>query len=995
MRTRAMATGAAQRQRWRGLRWGRLVLALALAAAAAAAQEADRRATDVPSAETADLDLSAPLPLDPLVRTGTTRSGVRFYVRRNSRPEGRAELRLVVRSGSLQEDERQLGLAHFVEHMAFNGTEHFAKNEAIEYLRSIGMEFGADVNAFTGFDRTVYQLRVPTDDEEAVERGLLILEDWASGLTFAAEEIDRERGVVIEEWRGGRGAAARISDQHLPVLLAGSPRATRRPIGDPDLLRTFPHEDLIRYYRTWYRPERMAIVAVGDFDPERMQRRIERAFRKLGSRQARRQRAESERPAEIEDRVELSSADRFSLATDPEIQRPRLEHVVRHAAPRGGSIGDFRDDLIDSLFLRMFNQRLGELLQQAEPPFLSAGAGLQRVDASTVLFTLAMSPQEGLLLEGLDSVAVEAERVRRHGFLDSELERQRGVFLRAFERAWEERDTTSSGAFVADYIDHFVDAEPYPDAAQRLDLVRRLLPAITLEEINARSQRWSSGDDRVTLLTAPDSEAEDLPDGEAILDRLEAVREREVEPWVDEVSTTPLMETLPEPGEVTTRRQIEELDLHHWSLSNGIEVYLKVTDFKRDEVLLRAFSPGGTSLVSEEEFPSAVMSQTVLGISGLGEHSMIELGKMLSDKVVSISPTLDEEGEGFQGGGSPQDLETLFQLLHLQATAPRDDPEAFASFENRMAGLVRNRRSRPEIVFGEAIEEALYDDHPRRQPFDEAFLERIDHDTVLRVHRERFADLGDFTFVIVGAFELDAMEALVERYLASLPSEGRREAPRDVGVRIVPGEVTREIAMGVEEKAQVQLVLSGAFEQSVEERLRLHVMVEVLRSRLRDRVREDLGGTYGVGLSASTSHWPTESFRLTVSFGADPERIDELVEVVFEEMDRMRREAPEVSELEKVRETERRNRETALRQNGFWLGTLAYSLERGEDLTNILTFDQRLSAVDVETIRQAAGKYLKRENLGRFVLRPAAAGGDASPQAGSQEDPSQIEEEAA
>jgi zinc protease len=915
--------------------------------------------------------LAALLPSDPLVRTGTTRSGVRYYVRQNSRPEGRAELRLVVASGSLHEDDRQLGLAHFVEHMAFNGTDHFEKNEAIEYLRSIGMEFGAGVNAFTSFDRTVYQLRLPTDDSAALKKGLLILEDWAAGLSFEPAEIERERGVVIEEWRGGRGAAARVRDQHLPVLLAGSRRAERQPIGDPDLLQSFAHQDLLRYYRTWYRPERMAVIAVGDFDAAEMERRIERAFRKLGNRKSRSRRAPAQ--PEVVDEVQLAPGDRISVVTDPEIQRSRIELILRHRSERSGTVGEFRDDLIDSLFLQMFNERLGELLQLAEPPFLGAGAGLQRVDDTTLLYSLALSPSEGRELAGLEALAVEAERVRQHGFLEAELDRQRVDFVRAFERAYEERETTDSRSFVDGYVDNFLDGDPYPDVGQRLELVRQLLPGIEIAEINTRARSWSTGEDRVILVTAPEEGAEALPETDQILQLVQDVRGREVEPWVDEVSSTPLIEELPQPGEITNRSTLADLGVTHWTLSNGIEVYLKPTDFKKDEVFLRAFSPGGTSLVSDEDYPSAEMAETILGLSGLADHSLIELGKMLTGKVVSVSPTLEEESEGFRGGGSPEDLETLFQLLYLQATAPRYDTQAFASFTTRMTGLLRNRRSRPEVVFGETIEEALYQNHPRRQPLDEEFVSRVDHQRALQVYRERFADFSDFTFVIVGSFEISKLEPLVERYLASLPAAGREEAPRDLGIRVAEGTVEREVAMGMEEKAQVQLVLSGPFVQSVEERLRLQVMVEVLRNRLRDRVREQLGGTYGVSVSASTSHWPQPSYRLGVSFGSDPQRIDELIAVVFDEMDRMTRELVASEELEKVRETERRNRETALQQNGFWLGSLSYALEKGEDLAQILTFEDRLTVVDLEAVRGAAQAYLGRENLGKFILRPAAA----------------------
>ncbi|HVS13956.1 MAG TPA: insulinase family protein [Thermoanaerobaculia bacterium] len=943
-------------------RW--LLLAGPLLGACVSAGVLEPPAGAPPDVEAATVTLDRALPGDPAVRRGRLANGLRYAVRGNHRPEDRAELRLVVKAGSLLEDEDQRGLAHFVEHMAFNGTRRFEKQELVESLRAIGMRFGADLNASTGFEQTIYQLQVPTDDDALVERALLILHEWAQGLTFDPEEIDRERGVVIEEWRGRRGAGARVFDRQLPVLLAGSRHAERLPIGVPEVLSSFEPETLVRYYRDWYRPDLMAVVAVGDFDPDAMVRRIVKRFSKLRS--PPRPRAPSEWP--VPERPETA----VSRVKDPELTVSRVQVSYKHPARSARVVGDFREGLVEGLFTALLNARLRERLQEADPPFLGASSSLGSLTRDRDLYSLSATVHEGRMIEGLAALLEEAERARLHGFQPTELERMRADFLRSFQRQYEERDTTPSAVHASRLVGELLEGDPTLDAATRYRLAQRFLPEIALEEVNDQAARWMSAADRVILVTGPEKEGAELPEAEALVATFERVREREVAPYEDRVADGELMPQPPAPGRIASRDRIAELDVEVWRLDNDVRVVLKPTDFKKDEIRLSAFSPGGTSLAADDAWVPAVTATSVLGLGGLGDHDLVTLQKLLSGKSAGASAYIGETSEGLAGGGSPQDLETIFQLVHLTVTAPRADPEAFASYRSRMAGLVANRRAQPEVVFQDTLSEVMSQGHPRRRPFDEELLARTDLEASLAFYRERFADFSDATFVMVGAFSLEQVEPLVERYLASLPGNGRRESWRDLGVRTPRGVIERTVRKGLEPKAQVVQLFTGPFEQSWVNRHRLQSLVEVLQDRLRQRVREELGGTYGVSVSSGTSFEPVEEYTLRISFSCDPERVDDLRAAVREELERIREAPVDAQEIRNVQETQRRARETALEQNGFWASVLGFVFERDLDPLEILRYEDRVASLDADELLATARRTLDFDNVATFLLLPEA-----------------------
>jgi zinc protease len=902
------------------------------------------------------------LPVDAAVVAGRLPNGMRYFIRPNSRPAKRAELRLAVNAGSILEDDDQLGLAHFAEHMAFNGTRRFAKQELVDFLERIGMQFGADLNASTSFDETVYQLVVPTDSADLLVRGIEILEDWAHGVTFDPAEIEKERGVVIEEWRLGQGAGHRMLQRQLPVLFRGSRYADRLPIGTRESLQSFSPAALRRFYQDWYRPDLMAVVAVGDFDPGAVERLIREHLGRVPARSAPRPRADETVPARDSAAVAIAS-DREATSTSVRVYflRPGKED---------GTVASYRRSLVARLYAQMLNGRLQELSQRPNPPFIGAGGGEDRLVRNTEAFTLGAALADSAVRTGLEAVLVEAERVERHGFTAAELERARQDLLRLYEQAYTERDKTESVAFAEEYVRHFLTGEPIPGIAHEFELVKRLVPGITLEETNRAARDWFATRDRVLLVNAPAKPGVPLPSGADLLGLFEQVQGRDIAPYVETVSQAPLVAADLPAGRIVAEGRDSALGLTRWTLANGVRVIVKPTDFKADEVLLTAFSPGGTSLLPDSLFRNATFASRVVDLGGLGDFTAIELQKKLAGKVAQLGPYIGGYEEGLQGQASPRDLELLLQLVYLHFTAPRADPGAFDAFRANFRAAIANRSASPAVAFQDTLAVTLAQHHPRSRPLTAAVVDSLDLDRAIRVYRDRFADAGDFTFVVVGSFSLDSLRPLVERYLANLPALNRRERWRDVGIRPPTGRVEREVRRGIEPKSQTQLVISGGLAYSRTERFLLDALAAILDIKLREALREDLGGTYGVTVRATPSRVPREQYSLSIGFGSAPERVPELLRAVDAQIDSLREQGAAAKELEKVRETLVRSEETGLRQNEYWLARLAAAERNGDEAAGYLDSRDLLPLLTPERLRDAARHYLDRTNVVRVTLYP-------------------------
>ena len=919
-----------------------------------------QQTTTVVDHRTAPLDLA--IPPDPTVHKGRLDNGLTYYVRHNAKPEQRAELRLFVNAGSLLEDDDQQGLAHFVEHMAFNGTKNFAKQQLVDYLELIGTRFGADLNAYTNFDETAYQLKVPTDDPEIVATAFQILEDWAHGISFDDEEIDKERGIIVEEWRLGRGVGARLRDKQFPIMFQGSRYAERLPIGKIDIIENAPYEALRRFYRDWYRPDLMAVVAVGDFDVEEIVGLIREHFGSIPA-------AKDPRPRPSYP-VPPHDDTLFSIDSDPELTSTTASIYYKHPAQGEGTYGDYRRSLVEGLYHGMLNDRLAEVTQQSNPPFLVANSSMGAFVRTATVFAQHVRVEDGKLTEGLGALLEEVERVEQHGFTASELERAKTNIRRGYEQASRELDKLDSGPFADEYGRNFFIQEPIPGIPVEQIMVERFLPTIDLDEVNRLAREWIREDNRVIVVNAPQKEGLELPSEKQLLAVFNEVEGRDLEPYVDRVRDEPLLAELPQPGPVVAESHIDELGVTEWRLANGVRVVLKPTDFKNDQIILTGFSPGGHSLVDDSRYTSSLFATSILGESGIGAFDAIELAKALAGKVASVQAYIGELEEGLSGFASPQDLETMFQLLYLQVTAPRVDEEAYQSLMSRLRVVLANRESQPGTVYRDKLNEVLSGGHPRRQPLTEAVLDDIDPQVALEVYRERFADASDFTFVLVGNFEPDQIRPLVETYLGGLPSSQRHETWRDIGVRPPSGVVEFSVEKGLEPKSQVQLIFTGDATWSRQAQHEMGSLSRVLDIRLREVLREDMGATYGVSVRGSLSRRPYAGYSFSISFGCAPEEVDALVETVFHELEAVQREGVAADKILKVKENQRRQRETDLLKNSFWLQALESYYDLEIDPRLLLDHETLLDSVTAESLQAAAQHYFSKDRYVLAVLNP-------------------------
>jgi zinc protease len=907
-------------------------------------------------------DPASPLPVDPAITVGTLPNGLRYYIRENREPQERAELRLVVKAGSVLEDEDQLGLAHFVEHMAFNGTEHFEKQELVDYLEGIGMRFGPDLNAYTSFDETVYMLKVPTDSAELILTAFQVLEDWAHGQVFDHEEIDKERGVVVEEWRLGRGASARIRDRQFPILFQGSRYAERLPIGVPEILESFDYEVLKRFYRDWYRPDLMAVVAVGDFEASAIEQLIHQHFAGLSG---------SEDPPErptypVPDHEETL----FAIATDPEATFNSVNVYWKLPLREETTVGAYRQSIVESLYNQMLNTRLFELTQEAEPPFIGAFSGQGRFIGAKEFYTLGAGVQDNGHQLALETLLTEAQRVARHGFTDSELEREKTELLRSLEQAYAEREKTESSSYAAEYARAFLYKEPIPGIAYEYELHQEFVPGVRIEEVNRVGREWITDRNRVITADGPEKEEAGVPGEDELLAVFAAVEAAEIAAYEDATSDAPLIAHIPEPAEIVAAKEIEEIGVQRWTLANGVRVLLKPTDFKDDEIVFRAWSPGGTSLASDEAYVSAITASTLVQLGGIGEFSLVDLQKKLAGKVVRVSPSLGSLSEGLSGSASPSDVETMFQLIYLYFTEPRRDSTAFLSFKSRIQAFLANRSADPNSAFRDTLNLTLTQHHFRARPPSMDLYDEMNLDVSFDFYRDRFADASDFIFVFVGNFDPDSLKPLIQTYIGGLPSTGRQETWRDEGLRYPTGVIDKTVYKGIEPKSQTQIIFTGPFEWTRENRYAIRALGNALRIRLREVLREDMGGTYGVSAGGSGSRDPIPDYQFAIGFGTAPERLEELTGAVFQQVDSLKSFGPSQQDIDKVKEMQRRQLETDLRENGYWLGQLLAYERYGMDPRNILNYANLIDGLTTEIVQEAAVRHLNTENYVRVSLYP-------------------------
>lgn len=925
-------------------------------------QEGPRDPSTVPATK---YDLKRPLPLDKSVSMGRLENGLTYFVKENAKPEQRLELRLVVNAGSLQEDKDQQGLAHFLEHMAFNGTKNFEKQALVDYIESIGMQFGPDLNAGTSFDETVYMLQVPTDDEAILTKAFLILSDWAQHISLEPEEVEKERGVVLEEWRRGLGAQSRLRDKQFPIIFKDSRYAERLPIGKKEIIETAPAEALQRFYQDWYRPDLMAVVAVGDYDRDKLEAMIRKYFKDMPAAENPRKRPEGSVP----DHEETL----FAMAQDPEVTMSMIQLMDKRDAEKTTTVGDLRQRLVEALGQTVLNQRLRELTREADPPFLMAYAGRAGMVRAKDAFIVNAAVREGQYDRGLAAVLREMERIEQHGLTATELGRAKTEFMRGAEQSYLEAGKTPSARMAAAYVNAFLGEERFYSAKQRLGLYKQLLPTITLEEVNAASQNLIDPGNQVVVVTAPEKEGLALPKESMLADVIEKVKQSELKAYQDDVGDEPLLDKTPQAGEIVAETVREDIGLTEWTLANGARVLFKSTDFKNDEIRMQAFSDGGTSLVDIEDAIPAASATLLINESGLGDFDATQLEKKLAGKVLRVGPYIGELSEGMQGSTSPQDLETFFKLLYLNFTAPRLDDKAVQSIKTRWQSMIENRLSSPDQVFSDAITKRKYNNHPRRRPLTEADLEKLDPARSLAIYQNRFKGVGDFTFVFVGNIDVETFKPLVETYIGGLPQGRKQESWRDLGINPIDGTNKMVVYKGLEPKTTVYMNFYGTAEWTNENRYALRSLNAALRIRLREILREDMGGVYGVNLFGGLDREPKETFSNTIRFTCDPEKADALIEAAHGELAKIKAKGIDDTVLQKVKETQQRAFEVGLKQNGFWLSNIAFIYANGLDPARILTYPERIEALSSEMIQNAAKRYYAMDNYLQALLQPEDA----------------------
>lgn len=946
------------------LRPVRLTLLSVLVTTAAFAQAPAGRETTAESV--AQYALTQQMPVDPEVALGTLPNGLRYYVRPNSRPARRAELRLVVKAGSVLEDDDQLGLAHFVEHMQFEGTKNFPKQSLTQFLQTLGMSIGADANAATSYDDTQYILRVPTDVPGALDRALLVLSDWAGGATFDQDAIDRQRGIVLSEWRMNLGAGERTVDKILRVQLQGSRYPDRRPIGRPEVIEKASRDTLMRFYRDWYRPDLMAVIVTGEIDREAVVKMITNRFSMLSS-------PSPARPRPVID-VPEHPGTRYAIVADRETTATAVQFSNLRPARNQGTVGGYRSIMLDQLFAAMLGERFDELAQKENAPFIRAAADrslfrMPRTKDQAIL--QALVPNDGVA-RGLEALVTELRRVALFGFTETELARAKQERMAGYERVVAESPDRESESRADEYTRNFLQGEALPTIWQELAFHRRFLPGVTLKEINALTADWFPETNRVVIVSAPEAAGVTLPDQAQLAAVLKTVESKKLEPYVDAGAGEALMETPPARGSIvkTTARPD---GITEWTLSNGATVLLKPTSLRVDQILFRATAPGGTSVASDADFVPARVADDVVSAGGVGKFSAVQLDRLLTGKSVGVTAFIGEIEQGMGGGSTPQDLETMFQLLYLRFTQPRADQAAFAAMRSQARALLANRAASPDVVFNQTIDAALSRNHPRRQPETTATVDQWNLAKSLDFYKARFADASAFRFVFVGSFTVDAIKPLVETYLASLPATHANQSWRDPGIVPPAGIVEKTVEMGIAPKSQVAIVFSGAFDYTDQNLLALRTMTLLLQSRLLDAIRQELGGTYSITATPGAEKLPKPQYSVRIEWTCDPARTQALVARVFEEIENVKGTNISREWLGRIRDVLLREYQDNIQENGYILNLIASHFANGgsPDVGPVSKMTDLIGTLTGDRIRDAARTYLKTSDYVRVTLMPA------------------------
>lgn len=909
-----------------------------------------------------------PVPIDPKVRYGKLENGLTYYIRHNQQPKERAEFYIAQNVGAILENDDQNGLAHFLEHMAFNGTKNFPDKMIIEYFEKIGVKFGSNINAYTSLDETVYNLSdVPVIRESVIDSALLVLHDWSGFISLLGEEIDSERGVIREEWRTGAGPERRMWKASNYLKYPGSQYAKRDVIGDTAVINNFSYETLRAFYRKWYRPDLQAILIVGDVDVDQVEAKIKTMFADILAKEN-----TGERPVfPISDNKEPI----ISIVKDKEARMTRIELEYKHDVMPDeikSTMAGYMTSLLNSVVSTIMGYRFEEITQQADAPFVAGFAEYGQLVKSKDAFQLLAIPKEGQEQEGLRALLIEAEKMKRFGFSNSEVERAKTDMLKSLENAYNDRENQRNKNLVREYVRHFLDGEVIPGIEWEYQTVQMVLPHLTADVINQVVKNYVTDENVIISFMAPDKPTVLVPSEEIILQILTEVKTTELTAREEENLNRPLIEKAPKAGKIKKTENNKVFGTTTWKLANGMKVVFKKTDFKNDEVLLNAFSEGGLSKVKNvEDIVSGMLAATIVANNGVGEFSMIDLNKMLTGKIANVSPKIGQYDEGFSGKSSVADFETMLQLVYLYFTAPRKDDNAFGALVNMYKTSLANSANDPRRAFSDSVSVMLYNRNPRTVIFNMETLDKLDQDKALAIYKDRFAIPADFTFVFTGNIdpEDEHVKQAVLTYLGGLKSKKKNENFTDNKIRYPRGLVNNHFKRDMQiNKASNFILYTGHLPFNLENHVAMNAIGNILNIRYLESIREKEGGSYGVGVRGALANTPIEQANIMMQFDTDPEKQAHLMSIIHKEVDEIVENGPRADDLGKVKENMLKKYAEDLRENNWWSGAISRFYQ--DKLNFVEDYTAAVKALTPEKIQSILKKLTEQGNVLEVVMMP-------------------------
>jgi zinc protease len=904
-----------------------------------------------------DLKATDLIPFDPNVKKGTLKNGITYYIRKNAKPENKVDLRLVVNAGSILENDDQQGLAHFMEHMNFNGTKRFPKNQLVDYLQSIGVKFGQHLNAYTSFDETVYFLPIPSDNAEKLEKGFQIVEDWAFNANLTPEEIDKERGVVLEEYRLGLGADKRMEDKYIPKIMYKSQYANRLPIGKKEILENFKYDKLVSFYKDWYRPDLISIIVVGDIDVAQMEQKIKDHFSKYEN-------PANEKPGksfEVPNHKETFVA----IESDKEASQTQVQLLYKdYGLPKKKkTIKDLKDELVEGLFTTMLNNRLNELVNSPTPPFTYGftyhGGTFARNKQAFQSFAMIDETKQ---LEALKVLVSENERVKKFGFTTGEFERAKKEIISRSESQYKDREKSESENFVWECQANFLEQEPMPGIEWSYPAIQKMLPAINLSEVNAFIKDYLKEDNRVVVITAPEKEGLKKVTEQEVLAAIK-VNADDLKPYEDKALAASLLRKTPQPGTIVKKETNDKIGSTTLTLSNGAKVTYKKTDFKNDEVLLEVVSLGGTTLYSNDEMKKTQFANnglTEAGFSGLNKN---DIDKFMSGKIAEVTPYIYNSSEGFRGSATPKDLEYAFQMVYAYFTDLNFDTAAFEGYKQKQSNFYENLISQPNFYFQQEFYTYLNKENPRWNgmvPTAEKWKE-VDYQLAYNKYKERFANASDFEFFFVGNVDDATMEDFSKKYIASLPSNDTKETAKDLGYRMIKGDLKKVVNKGKDPKSNVSIMYYGDTTYDPNEAYLLKAAGDILTIKLTEVIREQESGVYTVNARGFMNKVPAGYYTFTISFPCGPENTEKLITASLGELNKIIANGPTQVDLDKFKQAELLEYKKQMKENRYWLSNFTKCYTNGSKPEDILELEAKINSVTVAQIQEVAKKYLAKD----------------------------------